>query len=109
LPFAASAATAGVTGGNLVVSDPTQNDSLQFVQLGAGKVEILVNGEMLGNGPFTSVTGQIQVTTPNGLDTIYVDEEVTEAGVVTNAGANSGFGDFVFAELINGQNWLLQA
>ncbi|HEV8003261.1 MAG TPA: FG-GAP-like repeat-containing protein [Planctomycetaceae bacterium] len=110
LPFAPSAATAQVTGGNLVVNDPTQNDSLQFVQLGAGKVEVLVNGEELGS-IFTGVTGQIQLTTPQGLDNVYVDEEVTEAGVVTNSGVlvNSSFGDFVFAELINGQNWLLQA
>jgi len=34
-----------------------------------------------------------------------------EAGTVTNSGVlvNSSFGDFVFAELVNGQNWLLQA
>ena len=59
----------------------------------------------------TGVTGQVQLTTPNGLDTVYVDEEVTEAGVVTNSGVNenSSFGDFLFAELVNGQNWLLQA
>ncbi len=107
--FAPSAATAQVTGGNLVVNDTTQGDSLQFIQLSAGTVEVLVNGEELSQVPYTGVTGQIQVTTPNGLDTIYVDEEVTEAGVVTNAGANSGFGDFMFAELVNGKNWLLQA
>jgi hypothetical protein len=30
---------------------------------------------------------------------------------VTNAGVNinKNFGDFVFAELVNGKNWLLQA
>ncbi|HEV8067250.1 MAG TPA: FG-GAP-like repeat-containing protein [Planctomycetaceae bacterium] len=107
---AASAATAQVVGGNLVVNDPTQNDMIQFVQLSSGTVEVLVNGEELGN-PFTGVTGQVQLTTPNGLDTVFVDEEVTEAGTVTNSGitVNSSFGDFVFAELVNGQNWLLQA
>jgi hypothetical protein len=106
----ASAATAQVVGGNLVVNDPTQNDMIQFVQLSSGTVEVLVNGEELGN-PFTGVTGQVQLTTPNGLDTVYVDEEITEAGTVTNSGVlvNSSFGDFVFAELVNGQNWLLQA
>jgi FG-GAP-like repeat/Calx-beta domain len=106
----ASAATAQVVGGNLVVNDPTQNDMIQFVQLASGTVEVLVNGEELGN-PFTGVTGQVQLTTPNGLDTVYVDEEITEAGTVTNSGVtvNSSFGDFVFAELVNGQNWLLQA
>jgi hypothetical protein len=106
---AASAATAQVTGGNLVVNDPTQNDMLQFVQLAPGTVEVLTNGEVLGI--FTGVSGQVQLTTPNGLDTVYVDEEVTEAGVVTNSGVNvnPSFGDFVFAELLNGQNWLLQA
>ncbi|HET6327118.1 MAG TPA: FG-GAP-like repeat-containing protein [Planctomycetaceae bacterium] len=111
LPFAATTATASVVNGNLVVTDSTQNDSLQILQLGAGKVEILVNGEMLPNGPYAGVTGQIQVTTPQGLDNIYVDEEVTEAGVVTNSGVlvNPSFGDFVFAELLNGQSWLLQA
>jgi hypothetical protein len=107
---AASAATAQVVGGNLVVNDPTQNDMIQFVQLSSGTVEVLVNGEELGN-PFTGVTGQVQLTTPNGLDTVFVDEEITEAGTVTNSGitVNSSFGDFVFAELVNGQNWLLQA
>jgi hypothetical protein len=106
---AASAATAHVSGGNLVVNDPTQNDMLQFVQLSSGTVEVLVNGEELGI--FAGVTGQVQLTTPNGLDTVFVDEEITEPGTVTNSGVlvNSSFGDFVFAELVNGQNWLLQA
>jgi hypothetical protein len=107
--FAPSAATAQVTGGNLVVNDTSQGDSLQFVQLSTGTVEVLVNGEELGI--YAGVTGQVQLTTPQGLDNAYVDEEVTEAGTVTNSGVlvNSSFGDFVFAELINGKNWLLQA
>ena len=106
---ATSSATAQVSSGNLVVNDPTQNDMLQFVQLSSGTVEVLVNGEELGI--YTGVTGEVQLTTPNGMDTVYVDEEVTEAGVVTNSGVNvnKNFGDFVFAELVNGQNWLLQA
>jgi hypothetical protein len=80
------------------------------VQLSSGTVEVLINGEELGS-PFTGVTGQVQLTTSKGLDTIYVDEEVTEAGTVTNSGVlvNSSFGDFMFAELVNGKNWLLQA
>jgi hypothetical protein len=84
---------------------------IQFVQLSANTVEILVNGEMLGQKTYAGVTGQIQLTTPNGLDTVFVDEEITEPGTVTNSGvlSNSSFGDFVFAELVNGQNWLLQA
>jgi hypothetical protein len=106
---APTAATAQVTGGNLVVNDATQNDSLQFVQLSSGTVEVLVNGEELGI--YAGVTGTIQLTTSQGLDNVYVDEEITEAGTVTNSGVNvnKSFGDFVFAELVNGKNWLLQA
>ncbi len=113
---AATTATASVSSGNLVVNDATQQDTLQFLQLSSGTVEVLVNGELLvtGGAPqgiYSGVTGQIQVTTPQGLDNIFVDEEITEAGTVTNSGVlvNSGFGDFLFAELVNGKNWLLQA
>jgi hypothetical protein len=106
---ATSTAAASVSSGNLVVNDSTQGDSLQFLQLGSGKVEVLVNGEELAIE--TAITGQVQVTTPQGLDNLYVDEEVTEAGTVTNSGVNvnKNYGDYVFAELVNGANWLLQA
>jgi hypothetical protein len=107
VPPAAVQATVSQSGGALSITDPSQNDVIKIDQLSPGAFEILVNGEDLG--VFSGVTGQIAATTPNGLDTFVIDEEVAASGVVTDpAMSNPNDDDVVFAELATGATWTLQ-
>jgi hypothetical protein len=107
VPPAAVQATATLSGGKLSLADPSQNDVFKIDQLGAGAIEVLVNGEVLGI--YSGVSGTITANTPNGLDQFIVDEEVSLNGAVTDpAMTNPNDDDIVFAELATGATWTLE-
>jgi hypothetical protein len=107
VPPAPIQATTSLSGGTLTITDPSQNDVIKIDQLSSGAYEVLVNDEVLG--VYSGVTAPISATTPSGLDTFVIDEEVTLSGVVTDpAMGNPNDDDVVFAELASGANWTLQ-
>jgi len=98
------AATVTSSGGKLTITDPNQGDVIKINYLASGVEEVLVNNVAVG--VYTGLTGQNTVNTPNGQDSIIVDEEVTLSGVIVDpAMSNPADDDFVFAELANGASW----
>ncbi len=98
-------ATAGVSGGKLTITDPSQNDVIKIDQLSSGVYEVLVDDVVLG--VYSGVTAPIAATTPNGLDTFVIDEEVAASGAITDPAMSNNDDDFVFAELANGASWTI--